>query len=808
MTLSDRRMLRSDSDDLPVLPVALTPDPGWVLVEEGFDLAREHEVESLFTVANGYVGTRGSLAEGSPLSAPATFVAGVFGVWPPVEVPVLVPAPDWLSLCAVVNGHELNLETGEILEHRRVLDLRRGILHRIWRQRDPTGRITCIRGLRLASLADRHVLLQSVAFTPENYSGRVLVEARIQEPAGEEGWARVLAPVSGAIGPSPSRSGIALPADSSPPAVLTLRVEGTGITIAFASATRVTLGREGPISAGIEAGVDPIHQRWTLEVQIGRTYRLDRVVTVYTSRDVTHPADAAVAHLERLLARPGVDHIGTAHVSVWDARWQVAEVEVDGDAAARRALRFAGYHLIAAANPGDERVAIGARALTGHAYGGHVFWDCDTFMLPFYIFTDPPAARALLMYRAHTLGAARAKARSLGYRGALYPWESADTGAEATPRFAWLPDGATVEIRTGLEEHHISADVAYAVWQYWQATRDDAFFVAAGAEILLETARFWASRGVLEGDGRYHIRRVIGPDEYHESVDDDVYTNLMAQWNLERGADAARLLQAHWPERWQDLSRALSLTGDEVHEWLRLAAAMYTGFDPETKLYEQFAGYFDLEEIDLAAYEPRTAPMDMILGRDRVQRSKIVKQADVVMAIALLWDRIPSIVREVNFRYYEARTSHGSSLSPAIHALVAARLGDHVLAGRYFRQAAEIDLANNMGNAAGGVHAGALGGLWQAAVLGFAGLALRPDGLMLAPHLPPGWHALRFRLVWRGRKLCVSVGRDPARIEVQVEGDGGVPLCLEEGPPVVLAAGRYVSERSPGGWGRWQELGS
>lgn len=805
-------MSRSVPEGALALPVAPTPEPDWLLVEEGFNLAREHEVESLFAVANGYAGTRGSLAEGSPLSAPATFLAGVFDAPPESRsVPELVVAPDWLLLRAVVDGREVRLENGEVLEHRRILDLRQGILWREWRQRDPTGRITWIRGLRLASLADRHVLLQLVAFVPENYGGRVLLESRIEGAVGNDGRTPILSPV---LDPAATPSPPASVADTSPRAVeLSLRTPGTGIALGFASSTRLTGVADEPLPGAVGVANDRLLQSWTMDVRMGNTYRLDRVVCVYTSRDVEvsqnggRPADVAAAHLERLLAEGGVDGILTAHVTAWNARWRAADVEVEGDTVAQRALRFAAYHLISAANPGDERVSIGARALTGHTYKGHVFWDTDIFMLPFYVFTHPPSARALVMYRYHTLSAARDKARALGYRGALYAWESADTGVETTPRFGLMPDGKVVEFRTGLEEHHISADVAYAAWQYWQGTGDDAFFLAAGAEILLETARFWGSRGALENDGLYHIRHVIGPDEYHESVDDDAYTNLMAQWNLERGAEAARLLEARWPERWRELADRLEIAPDEPRQWLRLAEAMYTGFDPRTGLFEQFSGYFELEEIDLAAYEPRTAPMDVVLGRERIQRSKVIKQADVVMALFLLWDRFPDAVREANFRYYDVRTGHGSSLSPAIHALVAARLGDVALATRYLRQAADIDLANNMGNAAGGVHAAALGGIWQAAVFGFAGMRMRDDGLIMDPHLPPEWRALRFPLEWRGRRLRVTVNGEPLRAEVEVEGENSVPLALADRPAAAIAPGRrYATEREAGEWGRWQEV--
>jgi trehalose/maltose hydrolase-like predicted phosphorylase len=308
-----------------------------------------------------------------------------------------------------------------------------------------------------------------------------------------------------------------------------------------------------------------------------------------------------------------------------------------------------------------------------------------------------------------------------------------------------------VRILTGEQEHHISADVAFGVWKYWEATGDERFLLDAGAEILIETARFWASRAEREEDGRYHIRGVIGPDEYHETVDDNAYTNGLAQWNLEVGEEVTRLVAQRWPEQWRALSRRVGLEAEEPRRWLQVARELYTGFDELTGLFEQFRGYFGLEDIDLAAFAARTAPMDVLLGRERIQRSKIIKQADVVMLLHLLWERLPAEVRRVNFEYYEPRCGHGSSLSPAIHALVAARLGDAALAERYFRQAAEIDLSDNMGNAAGGVHLGALGGLWQAAVFGFAGLRFTDERPEHRPNLPPSWRSLSMRFQWRGR---------------------------------------------------------
>ncbi len=739
--------------DLPSNPTA---DQKWLLVEEGFSLSREHEIESLFAVSNGYVGTRGALAEGSRLSSPATFVAGIFTVDHKTgPIPKLAVASDWVRLQVTVNGHRLHLEEGEVLEHRRMLDLRQGILWRDWRHRDSAGRITRLRFLRLASLADRHVLLQSTTLMPENYSGRVTLESIIEKPANGEYFSVVASePYSLSHRKHQSESQF-LPAT----VALELRSPGTGVTIAMALASEMRTEDDRHIEQEFESGEGRVVQRATWEADIGETYRFDRLVCLYTSRDTSRPAEVAAGHLEHLQSK-GIESVVKRHIRAWESRWETADIKVEGDSEAQQALRFACYHLISASNPEDERVSIGARALTGEAYKGHVFWDTEIYILPFFTFTDPPSARALLTYRYRSLPAARKKAAAQGYRGALYAWESTDTGDETTPPFVLAPNGELIPILSGRLEHHISADVTYAAWQYWQATSDERFLLDAGAEIILETARFWASRGRIEEDGQYHIRKVIGPDEYHHEVDDNAYTNGMAQWNLERGAEVSRVLQTRWPELWQKIADRLQILPGEPDEWQRLAECMYTGFDPETGLFEQFQGYFGLDEIDLAEYEQRTVPMDILLGRGRIAGSKVIKQADVVMLIYLLWGRFAPEVREANFRYYEPRTGHGSSLSPSVHALVAARLGDIPLAQKYFRQAAEIDLANNMGNAAGGVHVAALGGLWQASVLGLAGMQPQEEGLTFDLHLPPNWCGLCFSVKWRGQTLRASMNHE------------------------------------------------
>ncbi|MEK8090931.1 glycoside hydrolase family 65 protein [Thermithiobacillus plumbiphilus] len=745
-----------------------TADPEWRLVEEGFNLAREHEIESIFAIGNGYLGSRASLAEGSNLSAPATLIAGVFDHDPVSNVPDLALAPDWMQVQASMEHAPIRVDLEGSLLHRRILDLRQGIFWREWRFRDAGGRTSRILGLRLASLADRHVLLQSVLLVSEDHGGHLHLDARIRLP--------------------PARPGrVVLNAEST-----RQDIRGRMIELATHAGLRVALAVRNHIRSDAGTLAPDGQDHWDLQVEPGRQYRFDRLVVVHTSRDGPDPAASASAHLQSL---PDTDQLIAAHVAAWAARWEQADVQVKGDGDAQRALRFAIYHLISSANPEDERVSIGARALTGDAYKGHVFWDTEIFMLPFFIFTHPPSARALLMYRYHTLPAARAKAHKLGYRGALYAWESADSGEETTPSVTLMPDGRLARVLSGEQEHHISADVAYAVWQYWQATGDADFLLRAGAEILLETARFWASRGQLEADGRYHIRHVIGPDEYHEDIDDNAYTNLMAQWNLRRGAELAGLLAEHWPAAWQELARRLEFDMDEPRQWQDLAGRIHVGLDASTGVLEQFQEFFGLEAIDLPAYEPRAVPMDVILGHDRTQAAQVVKQADVVMLMALLWEQLSPSQRAANYRYYAPKTGHGSSLSPAMHALVAARLGimDEALA--FFRQSAEIDLSNHMGNAAGGVHAAALGGLWQAAVLGFAGMRLLSDGLAFEPHLPPDWDSLTCRVLWHGQALQLRLETDC--LILSVEGQQSVP---------VRVGGTARWDLSPGQVYRWRQI--
>jgi kojibiose phosphorylase len=757
---------------------AMDRDPRWLLSAEGWEPGREPGIEAVFALVNGYLGTRAALEEGSDVSDPATFVSGVFdtvteevaqaAATPEHQIiaaptPELVVAPDWSRLRITVAGAPLDVDSAELLEQRRTLDMRRGVLVREWRLRSGT-RTTRLRSLRFASLDDRHVLGQVLELTPEDWSGRVELEAIVDGDVANDGGVRHL--VDHQV--RPVDEGL----------LLTTATSEKHTRLCFATAATLSDGSE--VVAEDASTSTAVVQRWSFDATQGRTCTLRKIVTVFTSRDDEDPAARAAERLKEAVGI-GVPTLLERSTLAWAERWVSADVEIAGDEETQRKARFAIYHLIGCADPSDEYASPGARSLTGERYKGHVFWDTEIFVLPFFVYTHPPTARALLMYRYHTLPAARDNARKMGYRGALFAWESTDTGVDVTPSFVYNSAGERLEILTGLLEHHISADVAYAIWQYWRATLDEAFMLDAGAEMLLELARFWASRAERGEDGRYHIMTVIGPDEFHENANDNAYTNLMAQWVLRRGLESVGWLRTHHADRWRQLSGHLGFEEAELATWEEVAEGLVDNFDPETHLFEQHRGYFDLEYIDLQDLEPRTRSVDAILGWSRLTQSQIIKQADVVMLLFLLGDEYPREVHEANFRFYEPRTTHDSSLSPSFHALAAARLGDVETAKRYFDRAANLDLDFTHGvTAAGGVHIAALGGMWHALVFGLGGMFVEDEGPRFEPHVPEDWQTLRFSVLWRGSQLRVAAT------------DGTADVATEHESP--SSTGRYTPE--------------
>ena len=736
------------------MDIALQPtaDPAWVIERHGFDPLRDGSRQSRFAVSNGFLGIRGARAVNrgpTGLVPPCTYVAGLFDVRGSEQpIPALVPVADWLRVDVAAPGGRAVLHPEDVSSHYRTLDLRRGALLSGDRLLAMPGLVVRLRMLRLVSLSERAIGLQLIQMEVEEGEFDVSLSASFDDVD------------------------FGLDADRIERDLGVWRTRATSKRIAMASASSLRL--DGDMLTPGQPG--PFQSVWSWRTRPGQIACFERMVAVARGDAAADDPGCEVRGKLDASRSMGWRRVLDAHGEAWADRWRCSAISITGDPAAEQALRFAAYHLNGAANPGDPTVSVAARALTGPAYMGHVFWDTEIYLLPFYCLTWPAAARAMLMYRFGTLPAARAKAARMGWRGAMFAWESADTGAETTPEQAIGPDRKVVQILCGKQEQHITADVAYAVWHYWQATGDEGFLRDAGAEILLEAGRFWASRAELEADGLRHIRGVTGPDEYHETVDDNAFTNVMARWTIRRAVEVTALVRERWPGTWADLSARLDLGDREMEQWQTVAEGMATGLDRSTGLFEQFDGYFGLEPIDLASYAGRSVPMDVVLGRERTEQSQIVKQADVVALLGLLPEEFAGDTGEANFAYYLPRCSHGSSLSRAMHGLVAARLGRSEMALGFLRETSAIDLADTHAALDGGVHIAALGGVWMITVLGFAGLTLLADALAIDPRLPAGWSSLEFACQWRGRLLRVRVD----------QAEQGFTASLESGEPMTL----------------------
>jgi kojibiose phosphorylase len=764
--------------------LAPTRDESFLLVDKGFDPVRQREIESIMAVGNGYMATRASLEEEGPLCQPGTLVAGVFdrpSTALPEEITVF---PDWLFTLIQLEGETLSVNDDSLIEQERLLDMQKGVFRRVWRHRGEGGRITYVAYLHFISLKRPHCMVMRITVIPENYSGRirVLTGANI---AGDAGLTLKMQALSG------GKKGALLEKGK------------TRFTDISAVEALKSAAQKGFIKARHRKRIEKeaLLDEWQWQSEAGQEMNLYKFACIYTSRD--HPADEAdlqgAAELDLLeLEGAGVNDLLLEQTDAWAERWRDSKVSLPGDPQGQKWINFAAYHLISAGNSFDDRVSIGARALSGLVYKGHVFWDSEIFMLPFFIFTHPATARNMLMYRYHTLPAARERARESGFKGALFAWESTITGEDMTPKAAVSSSGKVIPILSGPLEQHITADVAYGVWSYWNATLDDDFLLTAGAEILVETARFWASRVERRGD-RYFISHVEGPDEYHEDVDNSIYTNTMAVWNLRHAAEALTYIQVFYPGQSNTLRKRLEVDEAEMDHWFEIAERIYVGKRADG-LIEQFDGYFQLADINVQEYEPRTAALDVILGRERTQATQAVKQADIVLLLYLLEDQFtPEEVRK-NLMYYDRRTAHGSSLSPAIYGLVAARAGDLQLAMKYFKQAGQIDLGGAPGNSAGGVHAAAMGGLYQQLVMGFAGLRAGREGISFYPNLPPEWRGMEFVVYWRGSRLEVKIRREKW-IRLSLEGSGWVRTGIHGRPLQNLLNGRtYVSRWVDGDW--------
>jgi trehalose/maltose hydrolase-like predicted phosphorylase len=696
-------------------------DSGWTVTFRGADPVHEPSRAAQTSLGDGVIGTAGS----PPVRMPG-------GRYEVIVGDVYVGAGAETDMLRVPTWTLLDGEPAADPELERVLDMRTGTLHR---------RMRTVRG-------PVEVTTYSMLADP----GIVGLRASGAGMPGPSASPLDTAAAPPAPSPSPSFLGADAAADHGcQVAVIPARPGG----VAIAARDRVRTGPDGGTV-------------------------LDRIGAYVADPGRRPPTSVAVRRLQRAEAT-GLDRLVERSRAAWARRWAAADIGIAGDVELQRAVRFSLFHLMGSV-PDRGEAAVGARGLTGPAYRGHVFWDADVFTLPFFAATHPGSARAMLEYRVRRLAAARANAVAEGYQGAWFPWESARDGRDVTPRWGTPPGGEPVRIWSGDHELHITSDVAWAAATYVEWTADRAFADGPARRLYAETARYWASRVEMDAAGRGHISGVVGPDEYHEIIDDNAYTNQMASWNLRHAA----LHTAGEP----------GVTDEERAGWESLAAAIVDGYDPARGRHVQYAGFDELEPVLIRDLLSRPVAADKVLGREKVQASQIIKQADVLMLHLMIPDLMPagSLLRDLE--YFEPRTAHGSSLSPGVHAAMFARAGRLDEAVAALTMTARMDLDELLVSASLGLHTAAMGGLWLALVAGFGGIRPAGDALRVDPKVPDTWGRFSVPVTFRGSRVTVVVDGD--RLDVRARPD--VSVRVGDGPVVTAGPRGARFRRSSAGW--------
>lgn len=754
----------------------------WSVSAEGWSEEKVTHHGNLFLLGNGHMGYRGTLEEFGPDEKVGILLPGLYDrVGDSWREPV--NAPNGLYTRVAVNGTWLNPHEIKPVAHAQRIDLRTAVHHRE-SQFSVDGVEVTIKAERFLSAAEVHLMAM-------RYTVQVQGDAEITLESGIDDHVWDL------NGPHLEKLEAG---QSDGTVVLKARTHEKG--------SKVVVAERSNLSATVPAQATSINgtlRRWTFRITGEATFELLKYVAVYSSLDACDgPVEEAALACATKAAGVGYSALLAAHESVWNERWQRADVLIGGDEEAQHALRYSLYQLLSAAPFHSEHLSIPARALSGQVYKGAIFWDTEIFMFPFFLATFPEVARNLVCYRIHTLAGAKAKAAEYGFAGAYYAWEAQDGGYEACTLFNITDVFTNRPMRTYFRDKqiHISGDVAWAIWKYVQTTGDTGLLKDGGWEVMLECARFFFSYAYKKTTGdQYVLLDVTGPDEYHERVANNAYTNYLAQYAVEAALEAASILGEADPQAFAVLREQLGFNGEEEARLADFAAKIHLPQPaPETNVIEQFDGYLKLEDCSLQEVRSRILnPAEYLGGGSGLATTtRILKQADTVLLLHLLGERFSKEVKRANWDFYEPRTEHGSSLSACVYALVAAETGRMDFAYKYFLKTATVDLTGDSKQYVGtlyigGTHPAANGGAWMVAAQGFAGIRFRPGCLVIEPHLPENWKSVSLRVEFRGYIVKLDIRHDSHRIEVDGSNGKGPAQVILNGEAHTLADNLHVT---------------
>ncbi len=754
---------------------------GWIIAEQVFDKEQIVTTGSNFMFGNGYLGYRGTFEEWGKDEYVACIVTDTYdtadGKWNE-----LCNVPNGLFVKLQFNGEQVDIGSGDISDYQRSIDLRHGLLNRSFSWQHSAGQVE-VSTEKFASMTSLNTLALHYRITAKN-SGEVTLLSGIDGDV----WS-----LNGDHFQTmhPSQEGELLAITSTTKELATDIAVVEGVNIQGGSLKNEEVVKQDK----------QIFRKFVLEVRAGETISLMKFVEIRHSNECDAPKAEAIVALQQDLEN-GYQKIKSAHQQAWEDIWGSTDIQIEGDEAAQTLTRFNLFQNIIA-TPSHASLPIGARGLSCQAYQGAAFWDQEIFNMPMFLYTAPAAARNILKYRYDTLGGARRKAKELGYEGAYYAWISGKTGDELCPSFFFkdVLTGRPIRNHFNCWQMHISPDIAYAIWHYYEATDDWQFIVEYGAEMFFEIARFLFAFGFYKSfRDRYELIRLLGPDEYHENVDNNAFSNYQTKYALEKACYVFDHLKASNSIALGKLMEKLSLSEQEVANWHDMAAKIYLPQpDPETKLIEQFDGYFALEDTTPAVIKTRLQDPGEYHGWPNgiAVHTQVLKQADVIQLFCL-HDDFDKEILQANYDYYEPRTEHGSSLSPSAYAIVASKIGYVDEAYRNFMKSCFVDIANtgkavSGGTFIGGIHTAACGSVWNMTTVGFAGFAIHDNALRFDPHIPDHWSRLAFHMKYKGQGFNVEITGKKLELTADSDNSAAIPYFSNSGEIANLAPGERAT---------------
>jgi trehalose/maltose hydrolase-like predicted phosphorylase len=757
----------------------------WKIIYNNFSPKEESLREALCTLGNGYMATRGAAPESdaSEIHYPGTYIAGIYNKLATriagkiIYNEDMVNCPNWLPLTfRIGEGDWINFRTCKVKKYYLELDMQKGLLVRNAILQDKDGRRTRIETQRIVHMADPHRAAMVYTIIPENYEDWIVIKSALDGTVQNKGVARYRDLNSDHL------SAHAMGSFSKKGLYLSVTTNQSYIEICQASKIRI-------LNAGHEIKTEreiltkerkKIFQEFRIYAKKGQRYRIEKIVSIFTSRDKKTHNPLAKA-IDCVKNSPGFDSLMRSHKRAWAQLWNKFDIKIRGDVFSQQLIRFHIFHLLQIASVHNINIDAGlpARGLHGESYRGHIFWD-ELFILHLFDLHAPEISRSFLMYRYRRLTEAKKYAQEYGYKGAMFPWQSGSTGEEETQTIhlnpksgRWFPDYSR-------NQRHVSFAIAYNIWQYWNRTHDIDFLIHYGAEMLLEIARFGASLTQYDHkDNKYHTEGLMGPDEFHEIMPgaskpgfrDNAYTNLLIAWTLLK---ARRLLNILPEKQRKHVSKKIGLKQEELRRWKDITKKINLPMNQDG-IISQFDGYFTLKELNWLLYKVKyrnIRRLDRILEAEGLSPSeyKVAKQADALMIFYLLpITEVKELFNNLrcsfdtellvkNYKYYIKRTSHGSTLSKVTHCYISHLLGNYNESWRWFINVLKSDINDTQGGTTPeGIHAGVMGGSIDIVIRGFAGIEILDEKIKIHPRLPKGWREIKFRLLFRGHWIIFAI---------------------------------------------------